>query len=143
VAQVLTGAELAQQRAAGNHSRSELSYDPERSGQVFYVLAPYLLPSARSEGTTQAHPGRTTRTCRCCCSGQGSSRGRYGEVVGVRGSGADAVDAARNSGAERVAGQGAARGAPLGPSVHDHRDALPHTDAHGGKAVAAPGAPSA
>src|SRR4029453_5132027 len=56
VAQVLTGAELAQQRAAGNHSRSELSYDPDRSGHVFYVLAPYLLPTARSEGTTHGSP---------------------------------------------------------------------------------------
>ena len=75
VAQVLTGAELARQRASGNHSRSELSYDPERSGHVFYVLAPYLLPGARPEGTTHGSPWTTTRTCRCCCLGQGSSRG--------------------------------------------------------------------
>jgi hypothetical protein len=83
VAQVLTGAELAQQRAAGNHTRSELSYDPERSGQVFYVLAPYLLPSARPEGTTHGSPWTYDTHVPLLLFGSGVKPGRYGEVVGV------------------------------------------------------------
>ena len=83
VAQVLTSAELAQQRAGGNHSRSELSYDPERSGQVFYVLAPYLLPSARPEGTTHGSPWTYDTHVPLLLFGSGIKPGRYGEVVGV------------------------------------------------------------
>ena len=50
-------------------------------------------------------------------------------MVGVADLGADVVDAARNPGAERVAGKGAARGAPLGASVHDDCYTLAHADA--------------
>jgi predicted AlkP superfamily pyrophosphatase or phosphodiesterase len=83
VAQVLTGAELAQQRAGGNHTRSELSYDPERSGQVFYVLAPYLLPGARPEGTTHGSPWTYDTHVPLLLFGSGIKPGRYGDVVGV------------------------------------------------------------
>jgi len=83
VAQVLTGTELAQQRAGGNHTRSELSYDPERSGQVFYVLAPYLLPGARPEGTTHGSPWTYDTHVPLLLFGSGIKPGRYGEVVGV------------------------------------------------------------
>ena len=83
MAQVLTGAELARQRARGEHSRSELSYDPERSGHLFYVLAPYLLPEAKPEGTTHGSPWTYDTHVPLLLFGAGIKAGRYEEVVGV------------------------------------------------------------
>ncbi len=52
VHQALTASELADQRRRGVPSSAELSFYPGRSGNVFYQLKPYVVPSSRSRGTT-------------------------------------------------------------------------------------------
>jgi predicted AlkP superfamily pyrophosphatase or phosphodiesterase len=83
VAQVLTGAELDEQRVRGAHSRSELSYYPGRSGQLFYVLAPYVLPQSKPEGTTHGSPWSYDTHVPLLLFGPGVAAGRYSEAVGI------------------------------------------------------------
>ncbi|HET6836613.1 MAG TPA: alkaline phosphatase family protein [Gemmatimonadales bacterium] len=56
VAQVLTGTELRESRRTGAHSRAELSFDPERSGQLYYAFSPYLVPGPDADGTDHGSP---------------------------------------------------------------------------------------
>jgi predicted AlkP superfamily pyrophosphatase or phosphodiesterase len=56
VERVLTATELQRERAAGTHNRAELSFYPGRSGNLYVVLAPYLLPEKEPEGTTHGSP---------------------------------------------------------------------------------------
>jgi predicted AlkP superfamily pyrophosphatase or phosphodiesterase len=83
VAQVLTASELNQQRARAAHSRSELSYDPERSGHIFYVLAPYLLPEPKPQGTTHGSPWTYDTHVPLLLLGSGIVAGTYTGAVGV------------------------------------------------------------
>jgi predicted AlkP superfamily pyrophosphatase or phosphodiesterase len=83
VEQVLTGSELNQQRVRGAHSRSELSYDPERSGQIFYVLAPYLLPGAEPQGTNHGSPWTYDTHVPLLLFGSGVVAGTYTGRVGI------------------------------------------------------------
>lgn len=83
VEQVLTGTELSEQRRRGAHSRSELSYNPARSGNLFYVLAPYVLPETQSEGTTHGSPWEYDTHVPLLLFGSGVTPGRYTQAVGV------------------------------------------------------------
>jgi predicted AlkP superfamily pyrophosphatase or phosphodiesterase len=83
VAQVLTGAELDEQRARGAHSRSELSYYPGRSGQLFYVLAPYVLPESQPQGTTHGSPWAYDTHVPLLLFGSGVTSGRYSAAAAV------------------------------------------------------------
>jgi predicted AlkP superfamily pyrophosphatase or phosphodiesterase len=56
VARVITGTELRLERANRSHSRTELSFYPGRSGNIYYVLDPYLIPEKQTEGTTHGSP---------------------------------------------------------------------------------------
>lgn len=56
VARAVTATDLQRERAAASHSRAELSFYPGRSGNVYYELAPYLVPESRPEGTTHGSP---------------------------------------------------------------------------------------
>jgi predicted AlkP superfamily pyrophosphatase or phosphodiesterase len=83
VAQVLTGIELSGQRDRKEHSRSELSFYPERSGQVFYVLAPYLVPEDRPTGTTHGSPWTYDTHVPLLLFGAGINPGKYSGSVGI------------------------------------------------------------
>jgi len=83
VAQVFTATELAQQRNSRVHSRSELSYYPGRSGQLFYVLAPYLLPESQPAGTTHGSPWTYDSHVPLLLFGKGIRAGKYPGSVGV------------------------------------------------------------
>ena len=48
----LTATELASARAAGARSAEALSYFPGRSGSIYYEMAPYILVSHGSAGTS-------------------------------------------------------------------------------------------
>lgn len=52
VQQAVTATELARQRSQGVHSNAERSFFPSRSGNVYYQLAPYVIPQERPEGTS-------------------------------------------------------------------------------------------
>ena len=56
VEQAITSGELMRQRKDVLHSRAELSFHPSRSGNLYYVLAPYLLPETKPEGTNHGSP---------------------------------------------------------------------------------------
>jgi predicted AlkP superfamily pyrophosphatase or phosphodiesterase len=56
VEQAITAGRLMQQRKNVLHSRAELSFHPARSGSLYYVLAPYLLPGSKPEGTDHGSP---------------------------------------------------------------------------------------
>jgi hypothetical protein len=83
VEQVLTAAELAEQRASGAHTRSELSYYPARSGQIFFVLAPYVLPESQPVGTTHGSPWAYDTHVPLLLLGSGIAPGRYTGPAGV------------------------------------------------------------
>ena len=50
VHEVLTGSELTRQRAAGVESGPVHSFDPSRSGNLYYMLEPYWLADASASG---------------------------------------------------------------------------------------------
>ncbi|MEO8090321.1 MAG: alkaline phosphatase family protein [Gemmatimonadales bacterium] len=52
VQQAVTATELIRQRRQGVHSNAERSFFPGRSGNVYYQLAPYVIPQERPEGTS-------------------------------------------------------------------------------------------
>jgi predicted AlkP superfamily pyrophosphatase or phosphodiesterase len=83
VAQVFTASELSAQRSRGAHSRSELSYYPGRSGHIFYVLAPYVIPSAEPVGTTHGSPWTYDTHVPLLLFGGRIKAGKYGDPVGV------------------------------------------------------------
>jgi predicted AlkP superfamily pyrophosphatase or phosphodiesterase len=56
VARAVTATELLRERAAASHTRAELSFYPDRSGNLYYELSPYLLPEAQQQGTTHGSP---------------------------------------------------------------------------------------
>ena len=56
VERAITASELRRQRSQGLHSRAELSFHPARSGNVYFELAPYLLPETQPVGTTHGSP---------------------------------------------------------------------------------------
>lgn len=83
VEQVLTASELAEQRARGTHSRAELSYYPERSGNLLYVLAPYLVPETQPVGTTHGSPWTYDTHVPLLLFGAGITPGMHAEAVAV------------------------------------------------------------
>jgi predicted AlkP superfamily pyrophosphatase or phosphodiesterase len=83
VEQVLTASELEQQRESHTRSRAELSYYPGRSGEVFYVLAPYLLPESRPVGTTHGSPWAYDTHVPLLLFGKGIEAGKYADRVAV------------------------------------------------------------
>jgi predicted AlkP superfamily pyrophosphatase or phosphodiesterase len=83
VEQVFTASELGQQRERHTRSRAELSYYPGRSGEVFYVLAPYLTPESRPVGTTHGSPWAYDTHVPLLILGSNVAAGKYAGSVAV------------------------------------------------------------
>ncbi len=56
VTRVLTGTELRQLRSGTMRSGAELSFHPDRSGQLYCELAPYLVAESGGDGTNHGSP---------------------------------------------------------------------------------------
>jgi predicted AlkP superfamily pyrophosphatase or phosphodiesterase len=56
VTDVVTGAELRLRRGSANRSAVELSFYPERSGQLYCELSPYLVAGEGTDGTNHGSP---------------------------------------------------------------------------------------
>lgn len=81
VAQALTATELLRQRKEGTHSSAELSFYPGRSGNIYYVFRPYLLPERT--GATHGSPWRYDTHVPLLWFGAGISPGRYSGAVSI------------------------------------------------------------
>jgi predicted AlkP superfamily pyrophosphatase or phosphodiesterase len=56
VQEAITSGELRRQRDSGLHSSAERSFYPARSGNIYYVLRPFVLPERELVGTTHGSP---------------------------------------------------------------------------------------
>jgi predicted AlkP superfamily pyrophosphatase or phosphodiesterase len=83
VARAITATALRRQRSQGIHSRAELSFHPARSGNVFFELAPYLLPETHSVGTTHGSPWVYDTHVPMLWFGPGIAPGTFTGAVGV------------------------------------------------------------
>jgi Type I phosphodiesterase / nucleotide pyrophosphatase len=83
VVRVLTRRELQRQRTERVHSRAELSFYPERSGNIYYVLAPYLVPGEQETGTTHGSPWAYDTHVPLLWFGEGIAPGTHGGAVSV------------------------------------------------------------
>ena len=83
VAQVLTATELRRRRNTGPASRVDLSFDPERSGQLYYELAPYLLSGTERAGTDHGSPWTYDTHVPLLWLGPGIAAGIYQEPAAV------------------------------------------------------------
>jgi hypothetical protein len=83
VAQVLTGTELRPRGRPAEQSSAELSFDPERSGQLYYELAPYLVPGTDETGTDHGSPWTYDAHVPLLWFGAGIAPGVYEEPAAV------------------------------------------------------------
>jgi predicted AlkP superfamily pyrophosphatase or phosphodiesterase len=83
VALALTATELQRERASNSHSRAEFSFYPARSGNIYYELAPYLLPEPKSQGTTHGSPWEYDTHVPMLWLASGIRPGNYGDSVAV------------------------------------------------------------
>jgi predicted AlkP superfamily pyrophosphatase or phosphodiesterase len=83
VERAMTGSELRRQRRRGIHSRAELSFHPDRSGSIYFELAPYLLPGTQPAGTTHGSPWEYDTHVPMLWYGPGILPGTHTESVGV------------------------------------------------------------
>jgi predicted AlkP superfamily pyrophosphatase or phosphodiesterase len=83
VVRVVTGTELLRQRRERIHSRAELSFYPGRSGNIYYELSPYLVPSSEPNGTTHGSPWAYDTHVTLLWFGPGIVSGSYTEAVSV------------------------------------------------------------
>jgi predicted AlkP superfamily pyrophosphatase or phosphodiesterase len=83
VAQVLTATELNRRRNSANPSNAELSFYPERSGQLYYELSPYLVPGAGTDGTNHGSPWTYDTHVPLLWFGPGVAPGVYREPAAV------------------------------------------------------------
>jgi|tagenome__1003787_1003787.scaffolds.fasta_scaffold20963275_2 predicted AlkP superfamily pyrophosphatase or phosphodiesterase len=83
VVRALTATELQRERASNSRTREELSFYPPRSGNVYYELAPYLVPEAKPQGTTHGAPWEYDTHVPMLWLSSGIRPGNYGHSVGV------------------------------------------------------------
>jgi arylsulfatase A-like enzyme len=129
IAQVFTGTELRRRDTSAQRSSAELSFDPERSGQLFYELSPYLVPGPDGAGTDHGSPWNYDTHVPLLWFGPGIAPGVYREAVAV----ADlAPTLSALLGLDPPAGsQGRVLREMLLPSgLDDHSDALTDPDTH-------------
>jgi predicted AlkP superfamily pyrophosphatase or phosphodiesterase len=129
VAQVLTATELLKRRNTGPASRADLSFDPERSGQLYYELAPYLVPETDGAGTDHGSPWTYDTHVPLLWLGPGIAPGVYQEPAAV------ADLAPTLSALLGIPSPGGAQGRVLREmllpgGVDHHSDALTDPDAH-------------
>lgn len=82
VAQVLTGTKL-RQRPGAPLSRAELSFHPQRSGQLYYEFSPYLVPEPDGAGTDHGSPWTYDTHVPLLWFGPGIAPGVYQEPAAV------------------------------------------------------------
>lgn len=83
VAQVVTAADLNRRRGNADHSKAELSFYPERSGQLYYELSPYLIPEEGTDGTNHGSPWTYDTHVPLLWYGPGVAPGVYQDAVTV------------------------------------------------------------
>src|SRR5918994_300942 len=83
VERAITATELRRQRTKGIHSRAELSFYPDRSGNIYFELAPYLLPGTERLGTTHGSPWAYDTHVPLLWYGPGISPGTHSGSVAV------------------------------------------------------------
>jgi hypothetical protein len=129
IARVHTGTELRRRRERAEASSAELSFDFERSGQIYYELSPYLLPDSDKAGTDHGSPWTYDTHVPLLWFGPGITPGVYQDRAAV----ADiAPTLAALLGIDPPSGsQGRVLREMLSPSGLDNNgDALTDTDAH-------------
>jgi predicted AlkP superfamily pyrophosphatase or phosphodiesterase len=130
VAQVFTATELRRRRDSAAHSRAELSFDPGRSGQLYYELSPYLVPEPDGAGTDHGSPWTYDTHVPLLWFGAGIAPGVYQEPAAV------ADVAPTLSALLGIDPPGKSQGRVLREmllpgGLDDNRDALTDSDAHG------------
>jgi predicted AlkP superfamily pyrophosphatase or phosphodiesterase len=83
VAQVHTATELRRGPGRGPRSSAERGFHPERSGQLYVVLAPYLVPGSGEQGTTHGSPWAYDTHVPLLWLGPGIKSGSYSGPVGI------------------------------------------------------------
>ncbi|HYF40315.1 MAG TPA: alkaline phosphatase family protein, partial [Gemmatimonadales bacterium] len=83
VERAITATELRRQRRQGIHSRAELSFHPERSGNIYFELAPYLVPGEGAAGTTHGSPWAYDTHVAMLWHGPGIAAGTHNGAVGI------------------------------------------------------------
>ena len=129
VARVLAAAELGQRRGNVAPSASELSFYPERSGQLYYELAPYLVVGGSPDGTNHGSPWTYDTHVPLLWLGPGVAPGTYQDPVAVADL-APTLSALLGMGPP-AGSQGRVLREMLLPSgLNNHGDALTDPDAH-------------
>jgi hypothetical protein len=83
VVRVVTAGELRRQRGEGVPSRAQLSFYPERSGNVYYELSPYVVPGEERDGTTHGSPWAYDTHVPLLWFGEGIAPGTHTGAVSV------------------------------------------------------------
>jgi hypothetical protein len=83
VHQALTATELRQQREAGVASSAMFSFHPERSGNVYYELRPYMVSGQEPTGTTHGSPWSYDTQVPLLWFGASIDRGVYRKPVSI------------------------------------------------------------
>jgi predicted AlkP superfamily pyrophosphatase or phosphodiesterase len=130
VAAVITGAELRLRRDSASHSAVELSFYPERSGQLYCELSPYLVTGEGVDGTNHGSPWTYDTQVPLLWAGPGVAPGTYRERAAV------ADLAPTLSALLGIPPPGRSQGRVLREmllpgALDNHGDALTDPDAHG------------
>ncbi|HEX2251238.1 MAG TPA: alkaline phosphatase family protein [Gemmatimonadales bacterium] len=83
VVRVLTAGELRRQREEGVNSRAQVSFYPERSGNVYFELSPYVVPGEERDGTTHGSPWAYDTHVPLLWFGEGIAPGSHTGAVSV------------------------------------------------------------
>jgi hypothetical protein len=81
VARVLTQAELRRREGTPAPSGAELAFYPERSGQLYYELAPYLVVEQGGDGTNHGSPWTYDSNVPVLWLGPGIAPGTYRDPI--------------------------------------------------------------
>jgi predicted AlkP superfamily pyrophosphatase or phosphodiesterase len=83
VNQALTATELRQQQKDGMASGALLSFYPDRSGNIYYELKPFIVPGQEPTGTTHGSPWSYDTRVPLLWFGSSIKRGTYKEATSI------------------------------------------------------------
>ena len=83
VHQALTATELRQQQENGTASSAVFSFHPERSGNIYFELKPFVVPSQDPTGTTHGSPWSYDARVPLLWMGAAITRGAYASPAGI------------------------------------------------------------
>ena len=83
VHQALTATELRQQQESGTASSAAFSYHPERSGNIYFELKPFVIPAQDQTGTTHGSPWSYDARVPLLWMGAAVRRGAYAGPVSI------------------------------------------------------------